>query len=174
MIKAYLASRPPSWTFLTIILAWESLLLSVIIKRVPCKHSTLVNWPEVKVQLDTEIDFKTYLQQVRQFTLDGVTNYGLIKGDSGPVAYPAGFLYAFELVRRLCDDGKNLVSAQVSFALLYLLQLILVFLVYRKCKVLTCFFSQTSCLLTSKGTFGNFYSGNAQQKTSFHICVENV
>lgn len=33
---------------------------------------------------DTEIDFSTYMQQVEQF-LGGERNYGLIKGDTGPV-----------------------------------------------------------------------------------------
>lgn len=33
---------------------------------------------------DTEIDFSTYMQQVEQF-LGGERDYGLIKGDTGPV-----------------------------------------------------------------------------------------
>lgn len=81
--------------------------------------------------LDTEIDFTTYLQHARQVFVNGVTNYSQITGDSGPIAYPAGFLYAFEIIRRVCEDGHNWRMAQLIFTLLYLIQLMVTFKIYQ-------------------------------------------
>lgn len=38
---------------------------------------------------DTEIDWKAYMQQVAQYR-SGERDYTLIKGDTGPLVYPAG------------------------------------------------------------------------------------
>lgn len=70
------------------------------------------------------------MQHVRAVFQSGVREYDQIVGDSGPIAYPAGYLYAFEGIRRLTDDGHNLPLAQLLFACIYLLQLALVFAIY--------------------------------------------
>lgn len=38
---------------------------------------------------DTEIDWKAYMQQIVQYR-SGERDYTLIKGDTGPLVYPAG------------------------------------------------------------------------------------
>ncbi|KAI8907864.1 putative Dol-P-Man:Man(5)GlcNAc(2)-PP-Dol alpha-1,3-mannosyltransferase [Gorgonomyces haynaldii] len=63
----------------------------------------------------TEIDYSTYLEQVSLF-LGGETDYFNIQGPTGPVVYPAGFIYVFSLFKILCGDSIRM--AQVVFALL--------------------------------------------------------
>jgi hypothetical protein len=43
---------------------------------------------------DTEIDWVAYMQEVGGF-LDGERNYMALRGDTGPLVYPAGFLYLY-------------------------------------------------------------------------------
>lgn len=43
---------------------------------------------------DTEIDWVAYMQEVKGF-LDGERNYFNLRGDTGPLVYPAGFLYLY-------------------------------------------------------------------------------
>lgn len=38
---------------------------------------------------DTEIDWKAYMQQIAQYR-SGERDYTLMKGDTGPLVYPAG------------------------------------------------------------------------------------
>lgn len=40
---------------------------------------------------DTEIDWKAYMDECSGF-LNGTTDYMLLKGDTGPLVYPAGYL----------------------------------------------------------------------------------
>ena len=56
----------------------------------------------------TEIDWIAYMQEVKGF-LDGERNYKLISGDTGPLVYPAGFVYVFSALFNITDSGKNLV-----------------------------------------------------------------
>lgn len=54
--------------------------------------------PQLRLYLvadkDTEIDWVAYMQEVEGF-LDGERNYFNLRGDTGPLVYPAGFLYAY-------------------------------------------------------------------------------
>jgi alpha-1,3-mannosyltransferase len=61
----------------------------------------------------TEIDFKTYMQQVEHFW-NGERDYYQISGDSGPLVYPAGFLYLFSAIKYLTSDG-DIMQAQLVF-----------------------------------------------------------
>ncbi|ORY57676.1 glycosyltransferase [Leucosporidium creatinivorum] len=83
----------------------------------------------------TEIDFSTYMQQVEQF-LDGERNYGLIKGDTGPVVYPAGFIYFYSALHYFTEQGKNLRIAQYIFAEIYVVTLGIVFAIFKRCNSL--------------------------------------
>jgi hypothetical protein len=51
-------------------------------------------------------------------------------GDTGPLVYPAGFLYVFSALKSLTDDGHNLVKGQVIFAGFYILVLAVVLKLY--------------------------------------------
>ena len=50
---------------------------------------------------DTEIDWLAYIQEVTGF-LEGERDYYNLRGDTGPLVYPAGFVYAYSvrLVRK--------------------------------------------------------------------------
>jgi alpha-1,3-mannosyltransferase len=56
---------------------------------------------------DTEIDWQAYMQEVQGF-LDGDLNYTHLKGDTGPLVYPAGFLYVFSALYYLCSAGTDI------------------------------------------------------------------
>ncbi|CCG82183.1 Dolichyl-P-Man:Man(5)GlcNAc(2)-PP-dolichyl mannosyltransferase [Taphrina deformans PYCC 5710] len=85
------------------LLALDAILCALIILR--------VNY--------TEIDWTAYMQQVAQF-LGGERDYGLIKGQTGPLVYPAGHVYLYSLLYYVTEGGRSIVTAQVIFAGLYL------------------------------------------------------
>jgi len=66
----------------------------------------------------TEIDWIAYMQEV-EGVLGGEYDYTKLRGDTGPLVYPAGFVYVFILLRWLTDSGKNILRAQYIFAVLH-------------------------------------------------------
>lgn len=64
--------------------------------------------------LDTEIDWIAYMQEVEGY-LNGERNYSNLKGDTGPLVYPAGFVYIFSFLRFLTDDGTNISKGIASY-----------------------------------------------------------
>lgn len=86
--------------------------------------------------VDTEIDFHTYLQQAKSVFVDGVRDYSRIRGDTGAIAYPAGHLYIFEAMRRCYIQWGGLLTIQRLFAAVYLVQLGVVFAIYRASNVI--------------------------------------
>lgn len=93
----------------------------------------------------TEIDWKAYMQEVEGF-LNGTLDYSYLRGDTGPLVYPAGFVYIFSFFYFITKSGKDIKLAQYLFLALYILFLYLVFCIYRKskkvpayCLVLMCF-----------------------------------
>lgn len=46
--------------------------------------------------IDTEIDWVAYMQEVEGF-LHGERNYFNLRGDTGPLVYPAGFVYIYSV-----------------------------------------------------------------------------
>eukprot|EP00871_Galdieria_phlegrea_P004389 jgi/Galph1/4951/GphlegSOOS_G3631.1 len=81
----------------------------------------------------TEIDFKTYLQQVYQVFFEGKRDYQTIGGDTGPLVYPAGFLVFYRLLYAISCGGKELLPAQIVFALIHASTLFIVLLIYICC-----------------------------------------
>ncbi|KAG8444985.1 hypothetical protein GDO86_009942 [Hymenochirus boettgeri] len=77
----------------------------------------------------TEIDWKAYMDEV-EGVLNGTYDYTKLKGETGPLVYPAGFVYIFSFFYYLTERGSNIRLAQYIFAALYLLTLILVFRIY--------------------------------------------
>ena len=53
-----------------------------------------------------------------------------LKGDTGPLVYPAGFVYLFSGLYHVTENGKNIEFAQQLFALFYLIHLGVVFKLY--------------------------------------------
>lgn len=83
--------------------------------------------------LDTEIDWIAYMQEVEGY-LGGERDYLKLQGDTGPLVYPAGFLYIFSLLRSLTDNGTNLLMAQYIFVGVYLFNLLIVLKLYQNTK----------------------------------------
>lgn len=98
-----------------LLLACEALLCGFIIWRVPY----------------TEIDWATYMVQVRQF-LDGERSYLKISGPTGPLVYPALHLYIYSILYTVTEQGENILRAQIIFAGLYLITLAVVLACYRR------------------------------------------
>lgn len=59
---------------------------------------------------DTKIVWDAYMSQVSGF-LGGEREYGSLKGDTGPLVYPAGFLYVYSAIQNL--TGGQVFPAQV-------------------------------------------------------------
>ncbi|KAF5279322.1 hypothetical protein FQR65_LT15395 [Abscondita terminalis] len=77
----------------------------------------------------TEIDWVAYMQEVEGF-LNGTHDYKFLKGDTGPLVYPAGFVYVYSILYYLTSQGTNVRLAQYIFLVIYLLQMYFVFRVY--------------------------------------------
>ncbi|NXX23058.1 ALG3 mannosyltransferase, partial [Podargus strigoides] len=77
----------------------------------------------------TEIDWKAYMEEVEGFA-NGTLDYTQLKGDTGPLVYPAGFVYIFLGLYYTTGRGTDVRLAQYLFAGLYLLNLLLVFRIY--------------------------------------------
>nr|XP_054768759.1 dol-P-Man:Man(5)GlcNAc(2)-PP-Dol alpha-1,3-mannosyltransferase-like isoform X2 [Lytechinus pictus]XP_054768760.1 dol-P-Man:Man(5)GlcNAc(2)-PP-Dol alpha-1,3-mannosyltransferase-like isoform X3 [Lytechinus pictus] len=81
----------------------------------------------------TEIDWKAYMQEV-EGVINGTYDYMQLKGDTGPLVYPAGFVYIFMALYHATDAGTNVKLAQYIFMGLYLMNLIMVFKIYMRTK----------------------------------------
>ncbi|XP_072111238.1 dol-P-Man:Man(5)GlcNAc(2)-PP-Dol alpha-1,3-mannosyltransferase [Mobula birostris] len=81
----------------------------------------------------TEIDWKAYMDEV-EGVINGTYDYTQLKGDTGPLVYPAGFVYLFMVLYYITDRGVNIHLAQYVFAIFYLFTLLLVFRIYNHTK----------------------------------------
>lgn len=77
----------------------------------------------------TEIDWKAYMEEVSMWQ-DGELDYMKIRGGTGPLVYPAGFLYLFGLMKKMTDDGHNIRRAQYLFGMLYMINMAIVLCIY--------------------------------------------
>ena len=66
--------------------------------------------------------------------MQGERDYSRIRGSTGPLVYPAGFLYLFSALRWLTHDGQ-VALAQIWFAVLFLVTQAIVLLLYIRSKV---------------------------------------
>ncbi|KAL0418830.1 UNVERIFIED_CONTAM: Dol-P-Man:Man(5)GlcNAc(2)-PP-Dol alpha-1,3-mannosyltransferase [Sesamum radiatum] len=80
----------------------------------------------------TKIDWDAYMSQVSGF-LGGERDYSKLKGDTGPLVYPAGFLYIYSAIQYI--TGGEVYSAQILFGFLYVVNLGLVLFIYLKTDV---------------------------------------
>lgn len=95
----------------------------------------------------TEIDWKAYMQEVEGF-INGTLDYAYLKGDTGPLVYPAGFVYIFSLLYYITSHGRNIYLAQYIFSSIYIATVYLVLNLYHRARkvppyvlVLMCFTS---------------------------------
>ncbi|XP_028918551.1 dol-P-Man:Man(5)GlcNAc(2)-PP-Dol alpha-1,3-mannosyltransferase [Ornithorhynchus anatinus] len=77
----------------------------------------------------TEIDWKAYMAEV-EGVINGTYDYTQLRGDTGPLVYPAGFVYIFMGLYYATGRGTDIRLAQNIFAGLYLATLLLVFRIY--------------------------------------------
>ncbi|KAI8980938.1 family 58 glycosyltransferase [Pilobolus umbonatus] len=97
-------------------------------------HYTLCQICDTHIGLpDTEIDWKAYMQEVEGF-IQGERDYTLLKGDTGPLVYPAGFVYIYSTLYYITNKGSNIRIAQYIFEGLYLINQAIVFAIYGKSK----------------------------------------
>merc|ERR1719445_2102552 len=54
-------------------------------------------------------------------------DYSKLKGDTGPLVYPAGFVWIYMGLYYITSQGSNIMLAQYIFAILYVINLGLVF-----------------------------------------------
>lgn len=76
-----------------------------------------------------EIDWGAYMQEVKGF-LEGERDYKNLKGETGPLVYPAGFVYIYSVFYYLTDNGTNIVFAQCIFAVAFFWMQFIVFKLY--------------------------------------------
>lgn len=81
----------------------------------------------------TEIDWKAYMSEVEGF-LNGTYDYTKLEGGTGPLVYPAGFVYLFSALYYITDHGTNIKLAQYIFMVFYMINLAAVFYIYHKCQ----------------------------------------
>jgi alpha-1,3-mannosyltransferase len=63
------------------------------------------------------------MQQVSLYR-SGERDYTAIKGDTGPLVYPAAHVYVYSFLYGWTDEGRDIFSGQIIFAGIYLLTLI--------------------------------------------------
>jgi len=102
-LRTLLVSRKYFWYHASLLILAEILFNFVIIKKV--KY--------------TEIDWIAYMQEVSGF-LNREYDYLKLKGDTGPLVYPAGFVYIFSLLYKITNNGDNIRLAQYIFMGIYI------------------------------------------------------
>lgn len=110
----------PKWSryLIPALLLMDSILCALIIRTVAY----------------TEIDWRAYMQQVEQY-IAGERDYTMIKGDTGPLVYPALHVYLYRALHLLTDQGRSIVTAQMVFAALYVFHLGVTMMVYKAAEV---------------------------------------
>jgi len=74
----------------------------------------------------TEIDWIAYMQEV-EGVINGTLDYSKLKGDTGPLVYPAGFVWFYMGLYYITNHGANILMAQYVFAVIYVINLGLIF-----------------------------------------------
>lgn len=101
------------FTFVAILLLAEATLCRFIITRVAY----------------TEIDWEAYMQEVDTYQA-GERDYLKIRGGTGPLVYPAGFLYLYAWLKQRTNDGTDIFTAQVYFSYLYVAMMAVILELY--------------------------------------------
>lgn len=95
----------------------------------------------------TEIDYAAYMQECFGF-LSGELDYRKLRGDTGPLVYPAGFVYIYSALYYITDLGRDIFTAQVIFVVLYLAFAATVFAIYVRAR--TPMFLMTALVLSKR------------------------
>jgi alpha-1,3-mannosyltransferase len=92
----------------------------------------------------TEIDWKAYMQEV-EGVINGTFDYSQLKGDTGPLVYPAGFVYIFSTLYFLTGYGESIRIAQYIYMVIYLITLYLLYRLYKVCQKVPPYVLALSC-----------------------------
>ena len=65
----------------------------------------------------TEIDWLAYMQEV-EGVVNGTYDYSELRGDTGPLVYPAGFVWFYMGLYYVTAQGTNILLAQGSLAVI--------------------------------------------------------
>ena len=83
----------------------------------------------------TPIDWRAYMQEVEGPLVHGVWDYAELRGETGPLVYPGGFVWLFAGLRFVAGgDGSDVRAAQCAFAAAYVATHALVFAVYARAR----------------------------------------
>ena len=104
---------------------------------------------------DTEIDWNAYMQEVEGF-LNGTLDYELLKGETGPLVYPAGFVYVFSALYYVTDYGKNIARAQWIYGALYLVLMYQVFRLYCRSRKVRIYYLNFHLVRSASQEFLNY------------------
>ncbi|KAJ2612750.1 dolichyl-P-Man:Man(5)GlcNAc(2)-PP-dolichol alpha-1,3-mannosyltransferase [Coemansia sp. RSA 1804] len=80
----------------------------------------------------TEIDWRAYMQQVACVAELGERNYLKLAGDTGPLVYPAGFVWIYRGLWAITDGGTDIRLAQLVFMAVYLATMAAVLAIYSR------------------------------------------
>ena len=105
----------------------ECVLCSLIVWRVPY----------------TEIDWRAYMDEVGGY-LQGERDYRELRGDTGPLVYPAGFVYIYASLKTL--TGGDIFLGQCAFVGVYVIHLAIVLGVYAQARCVPPWALLTLCL----------------------------
>lgn len=64
--------------------------------------------------------------------INGELNYTNLRGDTGPLVYPAGFVWIFSGLYYITNNGENILLAQVIYAFLYSIMIAIVVEIYAR------------------------------------------
>ena len=78
--------------------------------------------------------------------VNGTRDYSLLRGDTGPLVYPAGFVWLYMGLYYVTSLGTNIRLAQYIFAGLYILNLALVFRILLRTEKLPPYILVLMCL----------------------------
>src|SRR3989338_6738678 len=115
-VKDLLCSQKWYWLIGAGLVLFELLFNVVIVSKVPY----------------TEIDWIAYMQEVAGVFKEGHWDYKLLRGDTGPLVYPAGFVYLYYGLYVLTDAGINIRLAQWVFVGLHVSVVLFIVLILKQ------------------------------------------
>jgi alpha-1,3-mannosyltransferase len=104
----------------------------------------VLNFGIIKYVKYTEIDWRSYGEEVDGFFKNKEFDYVNLRGQTGPLVYPAGFVYFFGFVRFVC--GEEIIKAQCLFALMYVFNQWISFRILQKSGRVPIYFYPIVCL----------------------------
>ncbi|XP_014047531.1 dol-P-Man:Man(5)GlcNAc(2)-PP-Dol alpha-1,3-mannosyltransferase isoform X2 [Salmo salar] len=139
-VKKKSSPGPPSRVWATLGKLWQEKHLILFKAEYTILVASILWFLEIGINIwviqkvaYTEIDWKAYMDEV-EGVINGTYDYTQLKGDTGPLVYPAGFVYIFTALYYVTNHGVNIRLAQYLFAVFYLLTLLLVFRIYHRTK----------------------------------------